>query len=224
MNLKKIEEYENQFAEKSIIDGVVDGEVYIESKIKIAWFLKEAYSSEKDGFHIKKHYDQDDAYENFFKKIATQTWHPIIYASYGILNNFIEYDDMDFIKDKPEMCDVIRSIAIINANKFASKTGTYTIYANLKSGFLECKEIIQNQIEVLQPQIHVFCNTFSLYKDLFALTEKHKMSQSKNFNKCTMYSKNGKLFLDVYHPANTTLQREVYINQIINASKIWIKE
>lgn len=221
MILEKIKDYENLFPKNSIIDGVIDGTTYIQSKIKIAWFLKEGYSNEKEGFHIKKHYGQDEAYENFFKKIATQTWHPIIYSSYGILNCFIEYDDMDFIKDKPEMCEIVESIAIINANKFASKTGTHTTPTNLKNGFNDCKSIIEKQIEVLQPQIHVFCSTFYLYKDLFGLTEKHKMTHSKNFENCTTYLKEGKLFLDVYHPANTTQKREDYINQIIKVSKIW---
>lgn len=219
--LQLIEEYESSFDEGTIIDGVIDAESYLNSKIKIAWFLKEAYSNEKDGYHIMKHLGQDDAYESFFKNIATQTWHPIIYVSYGALNEFTFYDDMYYIRDRPEMCDVIQNIAIINANKMPSITGTYTLHKNLTEGFDSFKELIQQQIQVLQPQVHIFCNTFHLYKDLFNLTDSEIVSQSDYLKKCTVYYKEDKLFLDVYHPANRILDRETYVDQIIESIKGW---
>ena len=131
---------------------------------------------------------------------------------------------MRWIKDKPEMCEIIKSIAIINANKFPSKTGTYTTYPNLNSGFIECKDIVEKQIKVLKPQIHIFCSTFYLYKDYFELTEENKFTPQDDIDYCNMYFKDEKLFLDVYHPANTTLKREVYVNQIIKAAEIWANE
>ncbi len=222
--LQLIEEYESSFDEGTIIDGVIDAESYLNSKIKIAWFLKEAYSNETEGYFLREHLEKENAYNNFFKNIAIPTWHPIIYASYGVLNEFVLYDEMEWIKNKPEMCDVVQSIAIINANKMPSKTGTYTLHKNLTDGFGSFKNLIQKQIQVLQPQVHIFCNTFHLYKDLFNLTDREIIPQSDYLKKCTVYYKEDKLFLDVYHPANRILDRETYVDQIIKAIKVWYLE
>ena len=98
MNLSKIEEYEKEFKKGTIVDGVIDGEKYFNSKYRIAWYLKEAYTTEVKGWHIKKYYGQEDAYDKFFKDTATQTWHPIIYATTtGILGNFIKWDDIQLL-------------------------------------------------------------------------------------------------------------------------------
>jgi hypothetical protein len=52
----------------------------------------------------------------------------------------MKYDDMSFIDKQPEMCDVIGNIAIINANKFPSITGSYTLHANLVDEFEKSKK------------------------------------------------------------------------------------
>lgn len=41
----------------------------------------------------------------------------MIYASYGILNNFCLYDDMDDIEKNPAMLEEFKSIAYINVRK-----------------------------------------------------------------------------------------------------------
>jgi hypothetical protein len=80
---------------------------------------------------------------------------------------------------------------------------------------------IEKQLEVLQPQIHIFCGTFYLYRNDLGLTEEYKLSESSSFQKCDMYLKDGKLFLGVYHPANRSMNKIKYIDQIIEAAKIW---
>jgi hypothetical protein len=221
MDLTEIEVYEKRFGTGTIIDGVIDGEKYANSNYKIAWFLKEPYSSEDDGFHMRKYYAQPDAYNNFFRNTATPTWHPVIYTSYGILNGFLKWDNLSYIRHQPDMCEVVKSIAIINANKRPSKTDTVTLYNNLNEGFNEFRELIEAQVEVLQPQIHIFCRTFYLYKDYFGLTEEHQITSGQEFENCSVWGKDGKLFLDVYHPANRTQKRDVYVNQIISAAEKW---
>ena len=119
------------------------------------------------------------------------------------------------------MCNVVRSISILNANKFPSKTGTYTTSKNLNEGFNKCKELIENQIEVLQPQINIFCSTFYLYKNYFGLSDEHLISEDPEYN--WILEKDGKLFLNVYHPANRRKKREVYVNKIVNAVENWIQ-
>jgi hypothetical protein len=218
-----VEEYEKLFNYGTIIDGLISPSDYFNSKYKIAWFLKEAYSNEEEGFHIKTYYGQPDRYNKFFKNVATQTWHPIIYSSYGILNDYCNWDDMPYIKNSPSMCQILDQVAIINANKEPSITGTYTTYKNLNSGFQKYKKIILKQIEVLKPQIHIFCGTFYLYKDIFALTD-DDIVISSNLERCKVWHKNNKLFLDVYHPANRVQRRKNYVNEIIESVKNWTND
>jgi hypothetical protein len=219
--LEGIDAYESRFPKGAIIDGVVDGISYFNSSIRIAWFLKEAYTHEPDGWHIKKYYAQENAYENFFKRAARPTWHPIIYASYGILNGFIMWENMPYIREKTEMCDVIKNIAIINASKLPSKTDTVTTYPNLNEGFSRDKDLVFSQVEVLQPEIHIFCRTFYLYKNSLGLTDEHRVIVENNFENCEVYLMDSKLYLDVYHPSNTKQLNEMYVNQIIKAVKFW---
>ncbi|WP_066829619.1 hypothetical protein [Rufibacter ruber] len=221
MSLAEIEAYEKLFPSGTIIDGVVDGEQYFKSSPKIAWFLKEAYTDEEEGWHIKKYYGQEDAYWEFFRTAATPTWHPIIYASYGILNGFLTWEEMPYIRDKPEMCDVINKVAIINANKFPSVTGTHTVWKNLAQSFESCKGIIQQQIATLQPDIHIFCGTFHLYREMFEIRDEHLVSPREGFDTCGVWMKDGKLFMDVYHPANRRQKRAVYVNQIVKTAEFW---
>ena len=206
-----------------IVDGVIDPEKYLQSKFRIAWFLKEAYTREAVSFHIKEHCAQENAYNNFFSHIATPTWHPIIYSSYGILNDFLLWDEMDFIRKRPEMCDIIKSIAIVNANKSPSKTDTFTTLSNLSEGFSIFKNTIKDQLNVLKPEIHIFCGTAHLYKESFGLNNQNKIVNSlfNEFKNCEGWIKNEKLFLSVYHPANRSQKREEYVDQIIRAAKYW---
>jgi len=218
MLIDEVIEYEALFRKGQIIDGLVDPFRYQEAKFKIAWFLKEAYTDNEDGFHIKDYYGGEDAYEDFFKNIATPTWHPITYVSYAILNEFLEWDDMDYIRNKPEMVDVVSSIAIINANKSASKTGTYTLHKNLVAGFNESKFIIEHQLRVLKPEIHIFGGTFFLYKEYFNLNDNCRVYNNPVIG---VWKKDNKLYLDVYHPSNRSIKREEYINTIVQSVKKW---
>ncbi len=223
----KVKTWENDLRSyngKVIVDGLVKAKMYFRSNPKIAWFLKEAYTVEENGFHIKKHYGQEDAYNNFFKLKATQTWHPIIYSSYAILNNYDSYNDMYDIKGDPSMCDVIKQIAIINANKFPSQTYSRTTASNLKKGFEEFQNFLKQQIDLLNPSILIFGGTFHLYKEsIFKLTNKHKIKEFDELKKSGVgaWIDNGRLFLEVYHPANTQMKHPDYVDSILRAYKRW---
>lgn len=214
--LKEVIEYETMFSTNHIGDGVVDAATYFDSNIKIAWFLKEAYTDEAPGFHMREHYGQENAYEYFFKSHGIPTWHPIIYCSYGILNNFLKWDDMDYIRNKPEMCNVINSIAIINVNKEPSKTGTYTLSKNLDEAFSQSKPIIDLQLKVLQPRVHIFGGTAFLYKEYFNLEDRHRVKSSTN-----SFEKDGNLYIEAYHPANRSNKRNEYVDRIIEDVQRW---
>jgi hypothetical protein len=212
--------YESRFPFGSIIDGVVDPCKYFKSPIRIAWFLKEAYSDETEGLHIKDYLAQENAYGKFFRTAKT-TWPPIIYASYAVINGYDEFDHVPWIRDKNELCDIVKEIAIINVNKMPSETGTHTLWSNLERAFPRFRELISEQIKTLDPQIYIFGHTFYLYKEMLNIKNDHKLPESANNHRCDLYLKDNKLFIDTYHPAQTKLTWEKYCNQIITAAQQW---
>ena len=108
---------------------------------------------------VKKHIRNKVVYEDFFKNVARPTWHPIIYISYSILNGFKTWQELDYIRENNDMCNVIKNIAIINANKHYSLTGTWTDDNNLYDGFKKFEKILRKQIHLLEPNILIFGNT-----------------------------------------------------------------
>jgi hypothetical protein len=154
--IRNVEAYEAEFKDDQIIDGLVNPQKYLNAKFKIAWFLKEAYNRDEQAWHIKDKYASSD----FFNKTAIPTWHPIIYISYGILHDFQDWATMPYIRDNPKMCEVVSEIAIINANKWPSKTDEITLHKNLEEGFNACKPIIEHQVRVLKPEIHISATPF----------------------------------------------------------------
>ena len=210
--------YESKFLpEGQIIDGPFRPEEYFKSPIKISWMLKEGYTSEQKSWHIRKLYDESDPYNHFFKGKWAQTWHPIIYASYSVQNDFAGWTDMDKICDDPDMCHAVKSISLLNANKWGSKTGTFTITENLINGFNDSWPITKLQIETLRPDVLVFGGTFFLYKEKLALENDKHFLGSKGA--CNVWKKDGQLFIDAMHPAQRSIGGRLYFESIISAIK-----
>ena len=210
---KKIESYG-----KTMVDGAIDNEEYLKSKYRIAWFLKESYAdeNEENSQYYRSLFTANNLYEDFFKNVARPTWHPIIYISYSILNGFKTWQELDYIRENNDMCNVIKNIAIINANKHYSLTGTWTDDNNLYDGFKKFEKILRKQIHLLEPNILIFGNTFYLFKDFFEINDTHKINDLSEDGLLHTYLKDGKIFLDAYHPAS---RKRNYINSIINAVK-----
>jgi len=215
----KVSEPENK--RYPIYDGAVDAERYFNSTIKIAWLLKEAYQG-KNGVGGNWNYSEllakDSVYEDFFGSHASRaTWHPIIYVSHGILNNFLYYNDMDSIKDDTKMSFVVRDIAIINTQKLPAKNVTSSNMGEIHLAFDKYKDILKSQIDILNPDIIIGGSTMSLYKSLFDL----KDEDAYHLENVKYYFKNNKVFIDAFHPAQRTVGREKYIDEIISAAEEW---
>lgn len=209
---------------KPIVDGIVNIELYQKAKFKILWILKEPYDDIEDdkpsggGWHFCKHFLSTD---DFLHRIgrSRKTWHPIIYTCFGILNDFMKFDEMSWIRNKPEMARIIRHIAVINVNKLPGFTRTYN-YGNISSAYQEHNNILLKQIEVYNPDIIIGGSTLPLfYSDL------QINSESLIKNGSLLYTiKANKLFIQAYHPAQTQIQQEQYVNDIINTTELWFNQ
>ena len=145
-----------------IVDGIVDIDKYLETEPKILWILKEPYDDVEDGlasgggWHFSKDFLAKD---DFYKRMGRSrvTWHPVIYVSYGILNSFRDYNDMDYIRDDQTMADVIKQIAVINVKKLPGLKQTKN-FGPIKSAYLKHKELLHKQIELYNPDIIITKN------------------------------------------------------------------
>lgn len=224
--VKQIEDLEKEISkyDSVMIDGAIDNVTYFNSKFRIGWFLKEAYSDDEYSQNYRDLFTAENLYEDFFRNVAIPTWHPIIYISNSILYDFKTWQDLPWIKDDNGLCEVIKNIAIINANKQYSYTGTWTDDENLFNGFQKFQSIILKQIEILDPNVCIFCNTFDLYKDILEIDESFKVEEVSIAGFLNVFLKDKKIFIDAFHPAITRysgggVSKEFYFNSIVNAVK-----
>lgn len=202
----------------SIEDGAICPELYLKSKIKIAWVLKESYQNDNeisDYKYLTNVLNRDTVYDDFFSNQSRPTWYPILRASYSILNKFIEY------KNIPEISDIsliIRKIAIINTQKLPA-LNTYKSYDRvIQAAFDENEEILKKQIRLLNPNVLIFGNTFKYYKSLLGINQKERKSKDGTTE---YYIRDNKLYVDSYHPAQRKFKKEDYVNNIILAAREW---
>jgi hypothetical protein len=141
-----------EIADRALIsDGIVNIEEYFNSKIKILWVLKEAYDSDgKSNGEIQGNWSLTEIMgkPNFLDLVgrSRKTWEPIVYASWGILNDFAKYDDMDYIRDKPEMVSILRKIAFINIQKIAAESTSKN--SLIEKSYNQHRNILLKQIEI----------------------------------------------------------------------------
>lgn len=133
----------------------------------------------------------------------------------GILNKFLEYDDMDRIRNKPSMTEIVRNIAVVNVKKLPGFTRTN--FGPIAAAYNKHKRLLHKQIDSYNANIIIGGSTLNLSYNELGI----KKSDEKKFG-CVKYVElNSKLFISAYHPAQTTVTRERYVNDIINLVKYW---
>lgn len=206
----------------AIADGIADFKAYLSSSPKIAWVLKEPYDDIMEskpsggGWSIPK--------DCFMKggPWGVLTWQRVIYVMYG-LKHKLTYQQMDYIRDNPEMGNVLREVAWINLNKMPS----YTISNNnqIKEAYNNnWKEIVLKQIELYSPDVIVFCNTLQCCREDFLSKQDEPIKKYIQDGKCLLsaFRKDGRLLLDAYHPGFRYIRGikdsvSEYVNSLIGA-------
>lgn len=204
-----------------ISDGVMKPDLYFSNSIRLAWMLKEPYDSEEGTGGGWSYFDMfpdgENLYDIQFKKGHKTTWHPIIYISFSIFNGFQKWEEMEYIKDKNEMCDIVRQVAFVNSQKLPSKGITNTNFDDLIKAVSKHSYLIKSQIDLLDPNVLIFGNTISLYGEMLDV----ELDQMKNFGSCDYLIKNKKLYISAYHPSQRAVKRAQYVNDIIKLVEAW---
>ena len=199
-----------------IVDGAYDINAYFQEDTRIMWILKEPYDEFLEdgtpyggGWNIAGILDTADAAENKTRK-------PMIYILYAFFNDIGEWDDMYYIEDAPEMAEVLKRIAYINMSKMPAKTSSNS---NMSNEYKIWEPILLEQIELYDPHIIIFGNTFKYFKD--RLLNGEYVSDTSNQN-LGIYSCNNRLYLDAYHPQQRTITQEEYVNDILFAMRKYV--
>jgi len=192
-----------------IYDGVVDPSVYCAAPARILWILKEPWDEDDcsgGGWSIAHDLLNIRATEMAKKR----TFQPIIYTTYGIFNRIWNWDDMPYIRDAPEIALLLRSIAFINAKKLPGFKRSNN--EQILTAYNAAREVILRQIHAYDPDYIFACRPHisAILHDLGVLAADIKTHESLR------YARIGRsTYFDVYHPGQTTITRDRYINDIL---------
>ncbi|SFC60315.1 hypothetical protein [Flavobacterium phragmitis] len=209
---------------KKIIDGKINPAEYGNASCKILWILKEANISAEDK---EKEIDVCEGFRNDWHKknaLSTPTFRKIIYATYGILNPNVEWENVPYANQ--EAYEVIKKIAYININKFPANASSNDW--EIKKAYDEGKDELLKQIEDLNPNVIIFGNTLKYFEeeDLarinWDITNTEKKYADNNTNNTAFYIiSSDKLCINAYHPSYPMIVDKTYWHEIRNAYKIW---
>jgi hypothetical protein len=209
---------------KKIMDGKIDENQYDNALCKILWILKEANVSQEvkeKEIDICKGFREDWHIKN---ALSVPTFRKLIYATYGILNPSVEWQDVPFANK--EAYNVIKQIAYININKYPANSNSNDVY--LKKVYDDNKIELLQQINELNPNVIVFGNTFKHFEfeDLdkigctISKTEK-KYADDTTHNTAYYKISSDKLCINAYHPSYPSIADKVYWNEIRKAFSDW---
>ncbi len=203
-----------------IADGVYSPDKYFSKDIRLVWMLKEPYDEDGGGWNYLELFDGEDLYESQFKKGHRTTWHPIIYTSHGIQNGFKKWEEIDYLRDDHELAKIVREVAFINAQKLPSLVGTRTNMDDIHLSIKKYGDLLIKQVELLNPNVFIFANTFDAYISLLQLQD-YELIQNGS---CSYIVKDEKLYINAYHPAQTQVGGNIYTNDIVEVVKNWFKK
>lgn len=192
-----------------IEDGIICPEKFgkhQKSKHRILWILKEANDPDGGGWSLTDFLaTRVDESEGLFRyKRWSATFGLVIKVSYGLLNGFINYDKIE--NDLKKASEILDYIAIINIKKVpgGSRAHLPKIAEEINP------RVIQEQINEIKPDIVIGGNT------LWILAKNNLFLESKDLSPESWgLLKNKILWVDAYHPNNTSVTHEEYYSQII---------
>lgn len=206
---------------EAIVDGVINTQKYFNipaDKPKILWILKEANSQDSAWNYQDLLSSEQLAKSNDYSSIPTIK--KVLYISYSILNEFINYDDILGIQDKC-LFGIAEEIAYININKDPGGKGTVDNKA-FNENLEKYRIIVQKQIDAYCPDIIILGNTKN-FLNINLFDESLKSYSDDTTHNTALYEYADRLIINAYHPSarSNTITEKVYCNEIIEASEKW---
>jgi hypothetical protein len=194
-----------------VTDGIVNLESYNAAKYKILWVLKEANEEcGTGGWSITKELISKARDGDKLLTGLANTFTKIIYTTYGILHD-LPWDGMDYIKDKPDMIDVLNSIAYINIKKVPGSA--VAVGSELTEAYERDKQVILHQIQNYNPDIIICGGTIGYLRGDLGLDESRMFA-----GECEYYITDKKLIIGAGHPASR-VRSDWYVDGIVQAAQ-----
>lgn len=195
-------------------DGIINIEKYLSSDVKIMWILKEPNSSEELNWR--------DEIGNLRTDTGTKygwsgTFNPIVYVSFGILNNQ-NWGQIPYTNENPEIIEVLKSIAFINVKKTPGESVAFD--NEIHEYHSKNKDTLLKQIKAYEPNVIICGNTFQYIgddlKNVFSSLEfeHNQLSGMSNHQSSEI------MIIDAFHP-NARKNKEIYCDYIIDSVIQW---
>lgn len=153
---------------------------------------------------------------------SPRSWQKTAYTSHALQNEFMNYNDMPWIRDDKKVAKSLRNIAFINIGKFTAETSTP--YSRLVKLYAQNRHIIYEQIDLYKPNVIIGWGTMGMLEadpDFMHRFAKERTASIKH-NAVNSWTANGKLFISAYHPSYFTISPERYVNSISGVVKTQI--
>jgi len=198
-----------------IYDGVINVNLYCSSPLRVMWILKEPWDEENStggGWSLCS----DVLAVKPVATLGQATFHPIIYIAYGLFHGPMSFADMPWVRDMENPEDVIRRLAFINAKKLPGVTrGAYGPL--ILEWYSRGKQIIMGQIKAYCPDVIFGCAPhFPAILDDLDCGWRNRV---RSVGSADYVWLKDTLFVQVYHPGQTQIKREKYVDDAMNA--VW---
>lgn len=188
-----------------VSDGVVNYAEYDKSPIKILWVLCEPYRDD-GGWSITEAFNK---YKNWSEIKASYKFHrQIISTTYGILNK-LNSGKIPLYKED-NVFAVLKRIAYINLKKIPGAQARMK-HKKIKDSTSNNIHLIKRQMELCNPNIIIFGGSFKFIKEHLNIP-----SEMNTLGHAHSFTINSTLYIDAYHPSNTTINERAYQDDIIN--------
>lgn len=194
---------------KEIEDGIICPEKFgkhPKSKHRILWILKEANDLSGGGWSLTDFLAKREDPEGLFSYNRWRsTFGLVIKVSYGLLNGFIGFDEIEKI-DLKKASEILDYIAFINIKKVPG--GSLAYLPEIAKGINP--QVIFKQINDIKPDIVIGGNTLWILANnkLFLYSEELSEESWGLF-------KNKILWVNAYHPGIRTITHKKYYSEII---------
>ncbi|MDH5718909.1 MAG: hypothetical protein OEZ22_14880 [Spirochaetia bacterium] len=200
-----------------IFDGVVNEELFLSSKTKpkILWILKEPWEKLEE--------NEKGGGWDLVKDLLKDGWHSnkgsyaiMAYVSYSVFNDFKKYSNISYLTQDSRVGDSLKYIAYINIKKFPGSTSSNK--NEISEYFYKYKDILIKQIKIINPDIIIGGNTLPFFYDYLEIENDYF---NKEISSAWYFKKNNRLYVHAYHPAQISIPKEKYVDDIVEIIKLY---
>ena len=203
-------------------DGIINEKKFgnhENSSLRIMWLMKEPNLDEKQRKWSLIKFLGNRKIGLFKYKHWYVTWGFVIKSAWGILNGKSNWED---IPEAEEITDILDYIAVVNINKLGGGRSTDMVAFHSEFRNKKLYEPVLKQINQIKPDIVIGGGTLALFyenKILFNMGKQQIDFDGKNIWGCV---REGRLWIDGYHPNQRRIKQDVYYDHIIKEIQSFI--